>query len=50
MERTKMDFNLNQFIEIHVMPALEKLPEAFKKLYLFYFSIELFVIGVIIGA
>ena len=45
-----MEFSVNQFVEIHVMPALEKLPEIIKKLYLFYFSIELFAIGVLIGA
>jgi hypothetical protein len=37
-------------MEIHVVPGLEKLPEIIKKLYLFYFSIELFFIGVLIGA
>jgi hypothetical protein len=45
-----LDFSLNQFVEDHVVPGLEKLPEAIKKLYLFYFSIELLFIGLLIGA
>ena len=45
-----MDFNVNQFAEIHVIPALEKLPQIIKQIYLFYFSIELFAVGLLIGA
>jgi len=45
-----MDVNVNQFAEIHVVPALAKLPKIVKQFYLFFFSIELFALGLLIGA
>ncbi len=44
-----MEFSVIQFVEIHVMPALERSPDVNNKLYLFYFSTEIFDIDVLIG-
>ncbi|XES76187.1 MAG: hypothetical protein ACBZ72_08355 [Candidatus Bathyarchaeia archaeon] len=41
--------NTHNFMEETVIPALGRLPVPVQKLYLFYFSLELVILGTIFG-